>query len=108
MKSDNNIEKVWSREGTLHYVKAGGDNRVYKINSLYDGGQALGYDFYTVQSCFKDTRVFIRKSLDPNLFLPPSAIIPTTMSILTVKVRSLKNILMIWKHLFIVLSLHQM
>ena len=62
MKSDNNIEKVWSREGTLHYVKAGGDNRVYKINSLYDGGQALGYDFYTVHSCFKDTRVFIRKS----------------------------------------------
>ena len=62
MKSDNNIEKVWSREGTLHYVKAGGDSRVYKINSLYDGGQALGYNFYTVQSCFKDTRVFNRAS----------------------------------------------
>ena len=62
MKSDNNIEKVWSREGTLHYVKAGADNRVHKINSLYDGGQALGYDFYTVQSCFKDTRVFNRRS----------------------------------------------
>ena len=54
MKSDNNIE-FCSREVTLHYVKAGGDNRVYKINSLYDCGQALRYDFYTVQSCFKDT-----------------------------------------------------
>ena len=31
------------------------------------------------------------KNLDPNLFLPPSAIIPTTMSILTVNVRSLKK-----------------
>ena len=61
MKSDN-IEKVWSREGTLHYVKARVDNKVYKINSVYDGGQALGYDFYTAQSCFKDTRVFIRRS----------------------------------------------
>ena len=31
------------------------------------------------------------KNLDPNLFLSPGAIIPTTMSILTVNVRSLKK-----------------
>ena len=50
------------------------------------------------------------KNLDPNLSLNLStgATIPSNMSILTVNVRSLKNIDMIWKHLFIVLSLGQM
>ena len=40
------IEKVWSREGTIYYIKNdAADNKVYKIHSLYDGGQMLGYDF---------------------------------------------------------------
>ena len=61
MKEDRRIEKVWSREGTIYYIKNdAADNKVYKIHSLYDGGQKLGYDFYTVQRCFNSSefRVF--------------------------------------------------
>ena len=47
MNEDKRIEKVWSREGTIYYIKNdAADNKVYKIHSLYDGGQMLGYDFY--------------------------------------------------------------
>ena len=65
MKEDRRIEKVWSREGTIHYIKNdAADNKVYKIHSLYDGGQKLGYDFYTVQRCFNssESRVFTETS----------------------------------------------
>ena len=53
MKNDPNIEKVWSREETLFYVKSG-DNKVHKITSLYEGGRLLQFNFYDVLNCFKD------------------------------------------------------
>ena len=61
MKEDRRIEKVWSRKGTIYYIKNdAADNKNSKSHSLYDGGQKLGYDFYTVQRCFNssESRVF--------------------------------------------------
>ena len=53
MKNDPSIERVWSREGTLFYIKSGG-NKVHKVTSLYEGGKLLQYNFYDVLNCFKD------------------------------------------------------
>ena len=53
MKNDPSIERVWSREGTLFYIKSGG-TKVHKVTSLYEGGKLLQYNFYDVLNCFKD------------------------------------------------------
>ena len=52
MKSDCRIKSAWTRESVIHYVwKA--DERLYRIDGLYEGGSSLKYRFQDVINCFQ-------------------------------------------------------
>ena len=55
MKSDTRISKLWTRDGTIHFVWKD-DNKTSTINNLYDGGIFLEYDIADVEYCFHITR----------------------------------------------------
>ena len=51
MRSDERIQSTWTREGTIFFIwKA--DEKLYKINELYEGGQFLEYILDVVRNCF--------------------------------------------------------
>ena len=52
MKTDKNLASVWTKEGVIFY-KWHDNERVYKLNNLYDGGIELGYNVDDVLSCFR-------------------------------------------------------
>ena len=43
LKTDERIQSTWTREGTLYFIWKE-DQRVYKINGLWEGGDFLVYD----------------------------------------------------------------
>ena len=52
MKSDCRNKSAWTREGVIHYIwKA--DERLYRIDGLYEGGSSLKYRFQDVMNCFQ-------------------------------------------------------
>ena len=51
MKTDERIQSTWTREGTIYFIWKE-DQRIYKINGLWEGGDFLDYSIDNVLKCF--------------------------------------------------------
>ena len=51
MRSDNRVESVWTRDGTIFFVWKQ-DKKIYKIEGLFEGGSFLDYSLTNVVNCF--------------------------------------------------------
>ena len=59
MQRDARIERVWTREGVIHGIRK--DNqKLYKVNDLYQAGLDLGYNINDVLQCFPKSGYFPR------------------------------------------------
>ena len=52
MKTDQNLENAWTKEGPICYRRKE-DSRVHSIEGLYEGGQQLKYHLNDVEYCFE-------------------------------------------------------
>ena len=51
MRSDNRVESVWTRDGTIFFVWKQ-DKNIYKIEGLFEGGSFMDYSLTNVMNCF--------------------------------------------------------
>ena len=59
MQKDARFERVWTREGIIHGIRR--DNqKLYKVNDLYQAGLDLGYNISDVLQCFPKSGYFPR------------------------------------------------
>ena len=57
MQKDARFERVWTREGTIHGIRR--DNqKLYKVNDLYQAGLDLGYNINDILQCFPKSGYF--------------------------------------------------
>ena len=51
MRSGNNVESIWTRDGTIIFVW-NQDKKIYKIERLFEGGSFMDYSLTNMMNCF--------------------------------------------------------
>ena len=52
MRQDNRIGSAYTKDGAIYYTMKD-ENRVYKIQNLYEGASDLNYSLHDLRSCFR-------------------------------------------------------
>ena len=52
MRRDNRISSAYTKDGAIYYTMKD-ENRVYKIQNLYEGASDLNYSLHDLRSCFR-------------------------------------------------------
>ena len=114
MRSDDRLEKVYAREGTIFYSMKG-RQRSYKATFIYETGLFLKYSFGAVEQCFNKYRQSQPEGVLSDVNVDNLSEIPSytssqclsTIYVLHVTVRSVKKTQLNWKHWYTALSLHR-